>query len=182
MKKVFLIACLLSLFVSCEEKHQDDHDHDHSVDEIFERNAKTVMANLLNWETETIDYSQYADDFVLRGTAQGAPDSISLDDMREMDKEFLALYDFKIATDSINLLPGVDAQTHKPDGSVRHYTDWEIIMPATDSTEARSVVVKMYESFDFNPEGKIIFQQGFGDFGGAMDALEGDDDDDEDEE
>ena len=89
------------------------------------------------------------------------------------------MFDFEIATDSLNLLPGVNAQTHETDGSVRHYTDWKVIRPATDSTEAKSAIVKIYESFDFDENGKITYQQSYGDFGGMMEVLEDDDDDDE---
>ena len=48
------------------------------------------------------------------------------------------------------------------DGSVRGYFEWRISKDATDSTEAKSVLVKVYESFDFNPEGEIIYTQVYG--------------------
>ncbi|MBG7631351.1 MAG: hypothetical protein IZT56_13100, partial [Bacteroidetes bacterium] len=68
----------------------------------------------------------------------------------------------------IVLLPGVDADTKLADGSVRYYSNWEITKTATDSTEAKSGILKMYESFDFDKDGKIIYQQTFGDFTGLM--------------
>ena len=98
-----------------------------------------------------------------------------------MDEGFLSRYDFKIASDSINLLPGVNPETKKMDGSVRHYIDWEVTLLATDSTEARSGVLQIYEYFVFNENGKIVNQAGYGDFGGLMEYLH-DDDDDEDED
>jgi len=167
MKFLYSILGLSLLFMACEAGV------DNSADEAFEKNSQTVMANMHNWQNETMDYSQYAADFVMRGTGYGESDSISLDDMMKMDKEFFAGYDFKIVSDSINLLPGVNAETKKADGSVRHYTDWEVTLSATDSTEAKSGVIKLYESFDFNEEGKIIFQQVYGDFGGLMGHLHG---------
>jgi len=170
MKFIYSILCLSILFVACEEKHEDNDDSAH---EKFVKNSETVMANLKNWESETVDYSQYAADFVMAGTGQGSPDSISLDDMKKMDAEFLAEYDFKIVSDSINLLPGVDPETKKLDGSVRHYLDWEVTLSATDSTEARSGIINYYESFDFNEDGKIVNQVGYGDFGGLMEHLHG---------
>jgi len=109
----------------------------------------------------------------MRDTGFGSKDSLSLDEMIAFDKEMLEAYDFKILTDPIVLLPGVNPDTRKPDGSVRHYTDWEVTLPATDSTEARSGVIKLYESFDFNAEGKITFQQVYGDFTGIMMHLHG---------
>ena len=71
------------------------------------------------------------------------------------------------------LLPGVNADTKEVDGSVRHYSEWEVTLPATDSTEAKSGTIKLYESFDFNEEGKIIYQQVYGDFTGLFMHLMG---------
>ena len=92
-------------------------------------------------------------------------DSLSLSDVIEEDKKSWANADFKIVS-KINLLPGVSADTKLADGSVRYYGSWEITLPATDSTAAKSGVIRLYESFDFNEEGKIVYQQYYGDFGG----------------
>ncbi|RLD24147.1 MAG: hypothetical protein DRI70_08560 [Bacteroidetes bacterium] len=73
-------------------------------------------------------------------------------------------------------MPGVDSETKKADGSVRHYLDWEVTLSATDSTEARSGMIHYYEYCVFNDEGKITNQGGYGDFGGLMERLHGDDD------
>lgn len=139
------------------------------VEETFEKNSKTALANLKGFESEKVDYSVYADDVIMRQVVFGAEtDSMSLNEMMESDKELWARYDLKILTDPIVLLPGVNPETRKPDGSVRHYTDWELTLPATDSTEARSGVISLYESYDFDADGKIIFQQVYGDFSGIM--------------
>jgi hypothetical protein len=167
MKFIYSILGLSLLFMACEAKV------DNSADEAFVKNSETALANIKNWESETPDYSQYAADFTMASTAFGGKDSVSLDDMRKMDEGFLAMYDFKIASDSINLLPGVDPETKKMDGSVRHYLNWEVTLPATDSTEARSGIIQFYEYFVFNDEGKIINQAGYGDFGGLMKHLHG---------
>ena len=173
MKTLYALLCLAFLFAACEEKHDD---LDNSANDKFVKNSEVVIANLRNWEAEKLDYSQYAADFVMSGTGQGSPDSTSLGDMKKMDAGFLAKYDFKIVSDSIVLLPGVNPETKKMDGSVRHYTSWEVTLPKTDSTEARSGVIHLYEYFVFNDAGKIVNQGTYGDFGGLMDALEGDDD------
>ena len=179
MKFIYSLLCLSIVFAACEEKHEEQ---DNSAHDKFVTNSETVLANLHNWESETVDYSQYAVDFVMAGTGFGAPDSISLDDMKKMDAEFLAMHDFKIVSDSINLLPGVDPETKKPDGSVRGYLDWEVTLPATDSTEARSGVGHMYHYYVFNDDGKIVNEGTYGDFGGLMGYLHGDDDDEGDED
>ena len=177
MKVIYSILCLSLVFAACEEKQEQDN----SGHEKFVKNSETVIANIKNWEVEKLDYSQYAADFILSGTGFGGKDSISLDEMKAMDKEFLKRYDFKIASDSINLLPGVNPETKQMDGSVRHYIDWEVILPATDSTESRSGLIHIYEYFVFNDDGKIINQAGYGDFGGLMDYLHDDDDDEDDD-
>jgi hypothetical protein len=178
MKVIYSILCLSLVFVACEEKHEQDN----SGHDKFVKNSKVVIANLKNWEAEKPDYSQYAEDFVLGGTAFDGKDSISLEEMKVMDEGFLSGYDFKIVSDSINLLPGVDPETKKMDGSVRHYIDWEVTLSATDSTEARSGVLHMYEYFVFNEDGKIVNQAGYGDFGGIMEYLHDDDNDDDDDD
>lgn len=160
----------VSLFIGCQEKR------DNSANEAFEKNSKTVMATIQNWQNETPDYSMYSDKFVMRDTGINGKDSLNLADMMENDKMLFKNYDFKFL-DSIVLLPGVNKDTKQPDGSVRYYGNWEVTIPATDSIEAKSAVLKYYESFDFDADGKIIYQQGYGDFGGLMDALHDDDDD-----
>lgn len=163
MKSIYYYLFLTVLLVGCKTET------DNSVNETFETNSKTVLANLEGWENENLDYTMYADDFVMSDTAFGAEkDSLSLKEVMANDKQIWARYDFKLLTKPPVLLPGVNPQTKKPDGSVRHYSDWEVTLPATDSTEARSGVIQLYESFDFNTEGKILFQQAYGDFSGIM--------------
>ena len=168
MKFIYSILILSILFVGCSQ-----HETDNSVNEAFEKNSQTVMANLEGFQNENLDYSMYAKDFVMRGTGFGEIDSLSLDHVIANDKELWKKYDFKILNDTINLLPGVNAATKLADGSVRHYSDWEVTLSATDSTEAKSAVVKLYESYDFDAEGKIIYQQAYGDFTGIMMYLHG---------
>lgn len=155
---------------------------DNSANEAFEPPQKTVMANIQNWQNETPGHSMYSDKFVMRDTGVIGKDSLHLDDMVESDKMLFKNYAFKFLTDPIVLLPGVNKDTKEPDGSVRYYGNWQVTIPATDSTEAKSAVLKYYESFDFDADGKIIYQQGYGDFGGLMDALYSDGDDDSMEE
>ena len=163
MKTYFTIFCITFLLISCESKV------DNSANETFEKNSKTVMTYLEGYQNESLDYSElFADDFVMNDTHYGvATDSLSLSDVIANDKDSWANADFKIISE-INLLPGVNAETKLADGSVRYYGDWEITIPANDSIPAKSGVLRLYESFDFNEEGKIIFQQYYGDFGGLQ--------------
>jgi hypothetical protein len=168
MKLIYSLLCLTILVFSCQAPV------DNSAQEAFEKNSKTVLANLEGWQNEDLDYSQYADDFVMFDTGFGAVDSMSLAEMKEADKRAWAALDFKMLNEPV-LLPGVNADTKMADGSVRHYSAWEVTRPATDSTEARTGVINLYESYDFNEEGKIVYQQVYGDFGGIMHHLFNDD-------
>ena len=163
MKSIYALLFLSFLFVGCQPKP------DTSASEAFEQNSKTVLTNLEQWQNENLDYSMYSKDFVMLETAFGAPkDSLSLDELMANDKQMWATFDFKMLTSPPALLPGVNADTKMADGSVRHYSSWEVTLPATDTTAAKSGVIHLYESFDFDAEGKIRLQQVYGDFGGLM--------------
>lgn len=165
MKTFFSFLCMVLLIVSCVEKP------DNSAQLKFEENSKTVMTMLKAWEDETPDYSIFAEDVVIRETGFGAEkDSIGLEEMKAQNKRSLEALDFKLLGDPV-LLPGVNPDTKMADGSVRYYGDWEVTRPATDSTEARSGTLSVYHSFDFNDEGKIVFEQMYADFGGLWKHL-----------
>jgi len=162
MKTNYSILCLVLLFVACQPKP------DTTADDLFKKNSETVLANIKGWQEENLDYSMYAKNFVFRETAFSAErDSSNLEQMMADDKMLWKNYDFKILNDPV-LLPGVNSDTKLPDGSVRHYSVWEITLPATDSTKSKSGRLKMYESFDFDEEGKILYQQVYGDFTGLI--------------
>jgi hypothetical protein len=162
MKTFYSIFCLVFLFIACQPKV------DNAANEAFEKNSLTALANIEGFENEAMDYSMYADNFVLYETNFGANDSLNLDDIKSRDAELWEMYDFEMLTDPVVLLPGVNAETKVPDGSVRYYGDWKVTLPATDSTEARSGVMRMYESFDFDADGKILYQQAYADFTGLF--------------
>lgn len=135
----------------------------------FEKNSITVLANLKGFQNDNLDYSMYADNFSMLETTFGVEkDSSSLPEMIESDKAIWEMFDFKMLTDPTVLLPGVNPDTGMPDGSVRHYSEWEVSRPATDSTAAKACNIRLYESFDFDDEGKILVQQVYGDFSGLM--------------
>ncbi len=78
MKTLISIFCLLLVLVSCQPKP------DNSAQEAFDKNSQTVLANLEGWQNENLDYSQYAENFIMRDTGFGvANDSISLQEMME---------------------------------------------------------------------------------------------------
>lgn len=168
MKIMYSMLCLTLLIIGCKEAP------DNSVNELFAKNSETALKSMLDWESEKLDYSIYADDAVAYSTYFGAEkDSVMLqsEESKAHDKSFLDKYDFKLLTNPPVFLPGVNTDTKLPDGSVRYYGEWEVTLPATDSTEAKSGIIKIYESYDFDADGKIAVQQGYGDYSGLMNYL-----------
>ncbi|WP_299158935.1 hypothetical protein [uncultured Eudoraea sp.] len=163
MRILFFYLCFAIFLIGCKTEV------DNSANEAFEANSKTVLTNLEGFQNENLDYSMYAKEFSMLETTFGAEkESITLDEMIANDMQMWETFDFKMLTDPPILLPGVNQDTKMPDGSVRHYSAWEVTLPATDSTEAKTGVINLYESFDFDAEGKILTQQVYGDFTGLM--------------
>ena len=170
---MYYVLCLSLLFMGCKDANEKSNtmegETEMSMDDVFNKNSETVMASIKAWQNEKLDYSMYSDNFVMLETGFGAEkDSVSLAEMKESDKMLWKDYDFKLMTDPVVLLPGVNSDTKKPDGSVRHYSHWEVTRVATDSMPAKSGVIHIYESYDFDENGKIMYQQGYGDFTGLM--------------
>ena len=173
MKHLLTILCLTFLFIACQPAP------DNSANETFEKNSKTVLTVLEGFQNENLDHqAYYATDYVGLITGFGSDkDSLSLDESIESDKQNWKMLDFKLLDDPVVMLPGVNADTKMADGSVRYYGDWEVTRPATDSNDAKTGVLRIYSSFDFNEEGKIIYEQGYGDFTGIIRYLMSADDD-----
>ena len=169
MKKsiYFLAGAVALLFTACQPPVDD------SAQLAFAANSETAKTFISGFEAESIDYaSLYAEDFYMYSTSFNATkDTLSLDDVIASDAANWAGYDFELVTDLV-LLPGVNGDSGEPNGSVRYYGTWRITKPATDSTEARTADCKLYESFDFNAEGKISVQMVYGDFGSTWGSLE----------
>ena len=133
----------------------------------FEKNSNTMQILFDSYANESVEYSHFADDVVFRGTLLGSPDSLGLDEIKGIHKEFFAKYDVKHMA-PFNYLQGVNAQTGKADGSVRMYYAMEV----TNTTNDKSVVVPIYESFDFNEEGKATFVQWYCDWTASLESIE----------
>jgi len=137
------------------------------LDERFAKNCEVIRANNAGFTGENQDYSMYADDFFMVNTNfNGSPDTLRLADLKAEDAYLWEKYDFEFLVEPV-LLPGVDSETQEPNASVRFYAPMKITKAATDSTEERTAVVRMYQTFDLNEEGKITIQMYYGDFTAA---------------
>ncbi len=162
MKFIYSVLFVTLLFVACKPKT------DSAVNDAFEKNSKTVLAYIQGVQNEKIDYTSFSKNFKSLNTWFGAKDTISLEEFKIGDQKTLEKFDFKLLDAVPVFLPGVNSDTKIADGSVRYYSTWEISTKKTDSTEAKSGILKMYESYDFDADGKILYQQGYGDFTGLM--------------
>ena len=128
----------------------------------FEANSATIAQVFADFEAESDDFfTHFNAEAVWRGTGLNAPDSVTLEQVTAKYKAAWSKYDYELVSPT-NFLPGVNPQTKTVDGSVRGYFEWKISKAATDYTEAKSVRVKVYESFDFNPDGEIVYTQVYG--------------------
>ena len=164
MKK-FLYSILLCAFVfSCNSKSDVDNS---VVNKSFEENSKTMQALLESYANEDVDYSRFSEDVVFKGTLYGSKDSLGLNEIKSIHKDFFNKYDVKHMA-PFNFLQGVNAETGEADGSVRFYYDMQV----TNSSNGKSVVIPIYESFDFDDEGKAIFVQWYCDWTASISSLE----------
>ena len=112
MKKFKLILALAVVFgfiYSCnnsavqkmsEKMGGDQSDHvcascakSADVKVTFENNSKTMQILFDSYANEAVEYSHFADDVVFRGTLLGSADSLGLDEIKGIHKEFFAKYD-----------------------------------------------------------------------------------------
>ena len=164
MKNTLYILLLGTLIFSCNSVKKDDVS---SVDQAFKANSETMQTLLNSFANESVDYSYFSDDVVFKGTVLGSPDSLSLDQVKEIHKQFFAKYDVKHTT-PFNFLKGVNPETGLSDGSVRFYYDMEV----TNSQNGKSVVIPIYESFDFNEKGKAVYVQWYCDWTASLSSIE----------
>jgi hypothetical protein len=158
----------LALFtVSC---NNDGSGHDGQVhaamilEEKFNENCETVRSYIEGLQSENVDYSLFADDFYRINTAfRAKQDTVTLTEFIDSRVNFAAAYDVELIIEPV-LLPGVLAETGEPNGSVRYYSQWRLTTEASDEKPSKEAVIKLYESFDFNEEGKISINMVYGDF------------------
>tara|TARA_Y100000589_G_scaffold296285_1_gene303325 strand:- start:338 stop:811 length:474 start_codon:yes stop_codon:yes gene_type:complete len=155
------------IFVSSCNSNVSDEVSNDNFSKIFEENSNTVIAYEEAFCKENIDYEKfYSEKAVIKGTILGDKDSLFVADRKVAHQELWQKYDFSMSP--LDPLPGVNLETKKMDGSVRMYFDITITL----SENGNSVTIPMYNSFDFDDEGKILYLQYYGDFTAAFLSLE----------
>jgi len=166
MKKIIYFVTLIIFAFACNSdvsvKVTDDN-----VSKIFEKNCEMVKAYEAAFCQENIDYEKfYSEKAIIKGTILGDNDSMYVADRKVAHQELWKKYDFSMSP--LDPLPGVNPETKKMDGSVRMYFDITITL----TENGKSVTIPMYNSFDFDDEGKILYLQYYGDFTAAFLSLE----------
>ena len=163
MKKLFYSILLGVIILSCNSETNSND----SINLSFEKNSATMQALLDSYANEDVDYTRFSEEAVFRGTLLGAPDTLRLDQIKAIHKDFFAKYDVKHMA-PFNFLQGVNPETGEADGSVRFYYDMQV----TNSSNGKSVVIPIYESFDFDEDGKAIYVQWYCDWTASISSLE----------
>ena len=175
MKKIIYVFCAIGLLSASCQKGTSDHDTTaHAamiLESKFQENCETVRSYIEGLQSENVDYSLFADDFYRINTAfRAKQDTVTLTEFIDSRVNFAAAYDVELIIEPV-LLPGVLAETGEPNGSVRYYSQWRLTTEASDEKPSKEAVIKLYESFDFNEEGKISINMVYGDFTAMFEHL-----------
>ena len=137
----------------------------------FVRNAQTVETVFKAFEAEDAEvfWGEFAETAVWRGTGVNAPTTLSRKKMRSVYNAFWAEFDYELM-EPPHFLPGVDPETQRPNGSVNGMFLWEVSKTAEDGSH-KAVQLWIYECFDFNDGGDIVFTQVFSDLASAYRIL-----------
>ena len=137
----------------------------------FVRNAQTVETVFKAFEAEDAEafWGGFAETAVWRGTGVNAPTTLSRKKMRSVYDAFWAEFDYELM-EPPHFLPGVDHETQRPNGSVNGMFLWEVSKAAEDGSR-KAVQLWIYECFDFNDDGDIVFTQVFSDLASAYRIL-----------
>ena len=166
MKKTIYLLFTIFFFAACNFKDPSIAESE-NIFKIYEKNCETVLAYENAFCQENIDYEKfYSEKAIIKGTMLGDKDSMFVADRKIAHQELWKKYDFSMSP--LDPLPGVNPETKKMDGSVRMYFDITITL----TENGNSVTMPMYNSFDFDNEGKILYLQYYGDFTSAFLSLE----------
>ena len=166
-KNIYLLAVVICLS-ACNSSVDIDEQNNMQLTKTFEKNCETVSAYVKDWTSEDLDYSKYyVKNAYEIGTTFGSKDTLTLDDKKATYKAMWQKYDFSVS-EPLNLLPGVNSETKKMDGSVRFYYTLNVTVTETQ----RSVSIPLYKSLEFNDEGKITWGIFYGDISAYFGSLE----------
>ena len=163
------IPVLLSalLLVSCVSDVRRDSVGSPALDR-FKVHCEIVRNYEKAFCEERIDYgSFYNDSAIIVGVSFGPMDTLTVGQNQQSHQRAWERYDFKIHG-PIRFSPGVDPTTLEIDGSVRMHIELEVTSAAT----GRSVVLPVYEEYDFDAARKIKRLVYYGDMTAAFQSID----------
>jgi hypothetical protein len=171
MKRLFYAAIITLLVAGCNHTGQNETTTSNKGDDMkaaYEANLAAYKAQIADFEKEDLNAwaSTIADNAVWHSPVYG--DTIttkahwveSIKNIMDNNSNLHLMYG--------QFLPGVDSTTQQPDGSVRYYGIWH-----ATAASGKDLKIKVYGTYDFNKDHKVISGNEFYDVGGVMDAAKG---------
>jgi len=164
LASVFFIAFFLG---SCASGPSKDADREQALDR-YRANCETIRKYEAAFCEEEIDYSAfYNDSAFIVSVSFGPLDTLTVSDNKLTHQIMWEGYDFEVHG-PIRFVPGVHPEEHRIDGSVRMY----IQLKVTSESTGRSLIMPVYEEYDFDEEGKFTRLIYYGDLKAAFQSID----------
>jgi len=159
--------CIALFLGSCVSGSPTKSDREEALDR-YRVNCETVRKYEASWCEEHLDYGAfYNDSAIIVSVSFGPLDTLTVSDNQRTHQRMWEGYDFEIHG-PIRFVPGVHPEELRIDGSVRMYIQLEV----TSELTGRSVVLPVYEEYDFDEEGKITRLIYYGDLKAGFQSID----------
>ena len=160
-------VCIALFLGSCATGSSTQSDREQALDR-YRANCETVRKYEESWCEEHLDYDAfYNDSAFIVSVSFGPLDTLTVSDNQRTHQRMWEGYDFEIHG-PIRFVPGVHPEELRIDGSVRMY----IQLKVTSELTGRSVVLPVYEEYDFDEEGKITRLIYYGDLKAGFQSID----------
>jgi hypothetical protein len=168
MKQLIFSSIVLLAMIACNQgtKEEVKGSSDTDMKALYEKNLSVLKSATASFEKEDVNQflSVFADSMKFHPPVYGAPDG-GKEDLKNVCAGYFADWDSLKLVES-NFLPGLDSTTHSIDGGVRYYGVWTGVHKS--GYKAR---IKVYETYEFNKDNKIIDDDQYFDVSGMMNAV-----------
>jgi hypothetical protein len=167
MKKTILVAMLATTLFACSNPQATTTaNSDDANMATFKENAKVTTAVFEAFANKDLQTwgSYVSDTLKAHGAGYGSEATIGKE---ELMKRLAGLHSIvnNIKANDIQLYPGLDSVTYKPNGDVRAYVRW-----TDDGINGAKIEHKYYGVFKFNKDHKMIDTDEFMDITGVIKA------------
>ena len=171
MRKLLFLSVISLLAISCNSNEKKEGDATSKNDDgqaLYDQNLAVVKNCLTAFENKNLTdfFANVADSVKWISPVYG--DNVHTKaHWTESLKYWTDNWD-SLHLNNANFLPGLDSTTHKIDGSVRYYGRWDGVHKATGI----HTQVRIYETYEFNKDHKIVNDAQYFDVGGLMNAVQ----------